>query len=949
MKIFIRIQLLTRHIPVLLLLYLLGVTPFCLAEIVYQDFESGDADLCWTWESNTAEVSRERAHSGSYSCKLQGAKLSNGIGVKSLQGWDTDFGDNDSLLTFWIYALSDHLTEKENTVGVKFFDQGSYSDQGFEVWTTQTARDGEWTELAIILSQLPEDFNLHRVNKIEFLNYWSGTYYVDDIRAWGDTLVALGANITTTENQTVNGKVTAIDADNDSLTFSKAGDPTQGTVTVKEDGSFTYTPSTGYHGSDSFQFAVSDGQGGTDTGTVNVTVKRVDGPTGTVYQDFESGNADLCWTWESNTAEVSRERAHSGSNSCKLQGTQLFNGIGVKSLDGWNTDFGNNDRLTFWIYALPDRENEKENTVAVKFFDHGLYFDQGFEVWTTETARYGEWTQLAIRFTQLPADFNLHQINKIEFLNYWPGTYYIDDIQVTENPHSIEGFLLAQGTSIFDGAGEEVVLRGVNLGGFLLIEKWLTGLGAGDQPPIEDDWTIRDILQRFGKSRADQLLQIYQDAFVKEADFDILMEMGVNLVRLPIFYRNLQDEDGKWITNDSGDIDFDQIDRVVNACAERGIYVLLDLHGAPGAQSEFAHTGRANYNKLFEDSPKGEEYRNRTVRIWEEIAIHYKNQPAVAGYDLLNEPVGAPSPEVLCDFYDRLYHAIRAQDTRHIIVMEGIWDWDTLPVPSEKGWENVVYQFHYYLWNEDVNLQAHKDFVDSKIAQGTVKQEQYQVPVMIGEFNGFQLESIWEYYLDKFNENKWSWALWSYKAHDPNSSWGLYTHTGYDESLPKFREDSFDDLKRKLAKYDTWGHHSPNRYLIDVVQRFAYLPEPDIKANGADGPVNIRPSDRLSITVELDAGNRSGENADWWAVRVSDIAPFDVHSLVFIGETLSWIPGISVTYQGSLFNLPPFEVSVMSDLPLGRIYTFYFGVDTNMNGVVDDPLYYDSVVVNIMQ
>ena len=117
-------------------------------------------------------------------------------------------------------------------------------------------------------------------------------------------------------------------------------------------------------------------------------------------------------------------------------------------------------------------------------------------------------------------------------------------------------------------------------------------------------------------------------------------------------------------------------------------------------------------------------------------------------------------------------------------------------------------------------------------------------------------------------------------------------------------------------------------------------PTPDIKANGSDEPVT--PIDNLSVTVALAPKSRSGENADWWVVADTPFGWF--HYDVPSG---SWVPDLAVTFQGSLFDLPPFEVLSMSGLPTGN-YTFYFGVDMVMNGSLDmSDIFYDSVVVNI--
>jgi hypothetical protein len=172
------------------------------------------------------------------------------------------------------------------------------------------------------------------------------------------------------------------------------------------------------------------------------------------------------------------------------------------------------------------------------------------------------------------------------------------------------------GTTIRKGPlgeiGKVAVLRGVNLGNYLLIEPWLNGWVSGTITATwESDYdTLRQILaSRFGQGERDALLQTYRDSYLTDADFDILMRMGVNLVRLPIYYGELQDDDGNLIPEG-----FDKLDRVVEACADRGMYVLLDLHGAPGAQSSDCWTGQCNYNKLFQGA-EGERLRcGRSLR-----------------------------------------------------------------------------------------------------------------------------------------------------------------------------------------------------------------------------------------------------------------------------------------------------------------------------------------------
>ncbi|OWY41124.1 hypothetical protein CEK28_02305, partial [Xenophilus sp. AP218F] len=82
-------------------------------------------------------------------------------------------------------------------------------------------------------------------------------------------------SVTTKEDTPVSGKLTATDVDGDTLTFAKTSEPQHGTVEVKADGSWTYTPAKDYHGADQFTVTVSDGKGGSDTLTVKVGIDPV--------------------------------------------------------------------------------------------------------------------------------------------------------------------------------------------------------------------------------------------------------------------------------------------------------------------------------------------------------------------------------------------------------------------------------------------------------------------------------------------------------------------------------------------------------------------------------------------------------------------------------------------------------------------------------------------------
>ena len=124
------------------------------------------------------------------------------------------------------------------------------------------------------------------------------------------------------------------------------------------------------------------------------------------------------------------------------------------------------------------------------------------------------------------------------------------------------------------------------------------------------------------------------------------------------------------------------------------------------------------------------------------------------------------------------------------------------------------------------------------------------------------------------------------------------------------------------------------------------VPVPEIRANRMDGNIDITPVDTLTITIALNPGSYTGEDADWWIGLIThEGAIFSLN----VSSTISWVTGFSCSYQGGLFELPLVEILSLSGLPTGK-YTFFFGVDLDMNCNLDtDKLYADFVVVNVLR
>lgn len=361
-----------------------------------------------------------------------------------------------------------------------------------------------------------------------------------------------------------------------------------------------------------------------------------------------------------------------------------------------------------------------------------------------------------------------------------------------------------------NGTGDPVYLRGVNLGGWQVHESWMSPLVGAP-----DDYTMRRTLsQRFGDAGRDALINAYQDSFLQEKDFRILSNLGMSAVRLPIYYLNHMNEDGTWKRDASGRIDFRRIEWVVAMAKKYRMYVILDLHGAPGSQNGADHSGRiGGSGALWNDST----YQAQTLSFWRELATRFRNESTVAGYDVLNEPsLNYPSPATrpVLDMYDRIYRELRAADPNHIVIMEGIWDWTAITRPSDYGWTNVIYEFHYYNWNNESNYQSQVDFVESKVNQEK-QYASYNVPHYVGEFMMFNLQTSWEYALRRYNEVGWHWTSWTYKGTNVGN-WALYNHSNADSAKPNVATDSYATIESKWRSWDTELNMVPNSMLNAV-------------------------------------------------------------------------------------------------------------------------------------
>ncbi len=376
---------------------------------------------------------------------------------------------------------------------------------------------------------------------------------------------------------------------------------------------------------------------------------------------------------------------------------------------------------------------------------------------------------------------------------------YSKTYSIPEQDATIEnntGLVQAHGKSLYDAAGNQIQLKGVNAGQILLQEGWMSPFAL--EPLKNEDGTyVKDAdgnIQypefteeefRAGiKSNPnlntydiEEVMKIYWDAFFTEEDFRIIKEdLQMNTIRLPFYYLNILNED---LTLKSEEDAFAYLDWFIGQAAEHELYVVLDLHGAPGSQNGFEHSGAAEREAKFW---KNEEYVDSVIALWDFVSDHYTNTKPelgkwIATYDILNEPTyeyGGVTTKECWDVFDQIYDVIRANDDAHVITMEGCWDFAKLPDPADYGWGNVQYEYHWYNWWSDILpydvLYAYYDMYNIG--------RDYDVPVLIGEFTCFEDKEEWVDTLELFDDRNYSWTIWNYKTTVTGrwtSSWGVYT------------------------------------------------------------------------------------------------------------------------------------------------------------------------------
>lgn len=350
-------------------------------------------------------------------------------------------------------------------------------------------------------------------------------------------------------------------------------------------------------------------------------------------------------------------------------------------------------------------------------------------------------------------------------------------------PLAAQDFLRAQGKQIVDAQGQPVILRGMGLGGWMLKEGYMLELPEfGTQRVIH-----ARVSELIGAQKAQAFQTAWLDNHTTKADIDAMAGWGFNAIRLPMHYGlytlpvELEPVAGRQTWLEDG---FRRTDALVDWAKANGMHVILDLHAAPGGQgNDINISDRDPARPSLWDDPANQD---KMVALWRRLAQRYRNEPAIAAYDIVNEPnwgfqeradtngcketANAPLRALLV----RITRAIREVDKRHIVVIEGnCWGNNYRGVLDAGPWDdNLVISFHKY-WNKTDH---------DSIADILKLRDAHDMPVWLGETGE--------------NSNDWSartvelveregigWAWWPLKKIGYNNPLQVVPNPGYAQLL----------------------------------------------------------------------------------------------------------------------------------------------------------------------
>jgi len=312
-----------------------------------------------------------------------------------------------------------------------------------------------------------------------------------------------------------------------------------------------------------------------------------------------------------------------------------------------------------------------------------------------------------------------------------------------------EAFMHVQGPDIIAPDGSRFFIKGTNLGNWLNPEGYMFGFSKTNSARMINDM----FCELVGPDFTAEFWKMFKDNYVTRADIEFIASTGANTIRVPFHYKLFTDEDYMGLNSDQDG--FKRLDDVIGWCREFGLYVILDMHDAPGGQTGDNIDDSYGYPWLLESETSQQLF----CRIWRDIAEYYRNEPVILGYDLINEPI-APYFENMEELNSRLEPllkrvtaVIREVDPNHIIMLGAPqWNGNFKPFSDSTFDDNIMYTCHRYGGEASVN--AIMNFIEFR--------DRVNLPMYMGEI-GHNTDEWQENFCKAMEESNIGYTFWPYK------------------------------------------------------------------------------------------------------------------------------------------------------------------------------------------
>lgn len=388
-----------------------------------------------------------------------------------------------------------------------------------------------------------------------------------------------------------------------------------------------------------------------------------------------------------------------------------------------------------------------------------------------------------------------------------------------------QGFLHARDGIIINGSNKEVILRGMGLGGWMLQEPYMLRVNgiAGTQHEIK-----AKIEQLTGKENTEKFYKAWLSSQCTKGDIDSLAAWGFNSVRLPMHYNLFTlpvDQEKDSLKNTWLSEGFALTDSLLKWCKANRIYLILDLHAAPGGQgNDVAISDRDDSKPSLWQSPAN---RQKTIALWKKLAQRYAHEQWIGGYDLINETnwgfqdagdkngcnekLNAELKALLTDITE----AVRSADKQHLIFIEA------------NCWANN-YNGMFPLWDHNMAVSFHKYWnYNDTAAIGkflTIRREQH-VPLWMGEA-GENSNAWFTDAISLLEQNHIGWSWWPEKKLGSNNPLQIKAPAKYEDLLqygrtgqPVITANEGIDILMQLARATRVENNIVHRDVIDAMFR----------------------------------------------------------------------------------------------------------------------------------